>query len=226
MFNKFNYSVSIIIPTYNRKKFEKLIEHNINIQDYNNIKEIIIIDDGDDEPLCINTKYSIHYVRVERCSIGFKRNYGVNLAKSSYICHMDTDDFYNSIYISSSIFNLICNNKDISGSADMLLYSNSKYYKQRCCFIHMLNEATMVYKKTNNINYNNTNSNEAVPFLIQNIEKIYETNIEDIMCCISHSENTIDKNVWINKDYLIEGNDYSFENIYKKHLEILSYIKL
>lgn len=47
MFDKFNYSVSIVIPTYNRKKFEKLIEYNINIQDYTNIKEIIIIDDSE-----------------------------------------------------------------------------------------------------------------------------------------------------------------------------------
>jgi glycosyltransferase involved in cell wall biosynthesis len=223
MFDKFNYSVSIIIPTYNRKKFEKLIEYNINIQDYNNIKEIIIIDDGDDEPLCINTKYPIHYVRVERCSIGFKRSYGVNLAKSAYICHIDTDDFYNPKYISSSIFNLICNDKEISGSADMLVYGDGKYYKQRCCFIHMLNEATMIYKKRNNINYNNTNSNEAVPFLIQNIDKIHETNIVDIMCCLSHSENTIDKKQWINENYLVNIFD---EEIYKKHLEILSLIKL
>ena len=45
--NYFDYSVSIIIPTYNRKKFEKLIEYNINSQDYSNIKEIIILDDSD-----------------------------------------------------------------------------------------------------------------------------------------------------------------------------------
>ena len=35
-------SVSIIIPTYNRKRFETLLEYNINSQDYYNIKEIII----------------------------------------------------------------------------------------------------------------------------------------------------------------------------------------
>ena len=35
-------SVSILIPTYKRKHFEKLIQYNINNQDYTNIKEVII----------------------------------------------------------------------------------------------------------------------------------------------------------------------------------------
>ena len=39
-------SVSIIIPTYNRKKFERLIEYNINCQTYNNIVEVVVADDG------------------------------------------------------------------------------------------------------------------------------------------------------------------------------------
>ena len=49
-------SVSIIVPTYNRKRFETLLEYNINSQTYYNIKEIIILDDSDiDRPLCIRT---------------------------------------------------------------------------------------------------------------------------------------------------------------------------
>jgi len=67
-------SCSIIIPTYHRKKFEKLIEYNLQLQTYYNIIEVIILDDGDDEPLCIKTKYPILYYRVARCSIGAKRN--------------------------------------------------------------------------------------------------------------------------------------------------------
>lgn len=101
------------------------------------------------------------------------------------------------------------------------MYSNNKYYKQRCLFIHMLNEATMVYKKKSEINFDNTNSNEAVPFLINNIPKIFETDINDIMCCICHSQNTIDKNHWINENYLIEDLEK-----YKNHIEILSTINL
>ena len=60
-------SVSICIPTYNRKKFEKLIQHNNKIQTY---YVIIILDDGDDEPSCIKTKYPIRYYNIPRCCIG------------------------------------------------------------------------------------------------------------------------------------------------------------
>ena len=221
--NYFDYSVSIVIPTYNRKKFEKLIEYNINSQDYSNIKEIIILDDSDkDDPLCIKTLYPIKYLRVPRVSIGEKRNYGVKVASSKYICMMDTDDFYNAEYISKSIFNLIKEDKSISGSADMIVYDKIAYYKQRCIFLYMLNEATLVFKKTNNINFNNNSSNEAVPWLIENIPNIIETEIDDIMCCISHNENTICKKAWCSPKY-----NYIDLNIkYENHLKILSTIRI
>tara|TARA_B110000977_G_scaffold165294_1_gene212375 strand:+ start:546 stop:1214 length:669 start_codon:yes stop_codon:yes gene_type:complete len=221
--NYFDYSVSIVIPTYNRKKFEKLIEYNINSQDYSNIKEIIILDDSDkDDPLCIKTLYPIKYLRVPRVSIGEKRNYGVKVASSKYICMMDTDDFYNPEYISKSIFNLIKEDKNISGSADMIVYDKIAYYKQRCMFLYMLNEATLVFKKTNNINFNNNSSNEAVPWLIENIPNIIETEIDDIMCCISHNENTICKKAWCSPKY-----NYIDLNIkYENHLKILSTIRI
>jgi glycosyltransferase involved in cell wall biosynthesis len=221
--NYFDYSVTIIIPTYNRKKFEKLIEYNINSQDYSNIKEIIILDDSDkDDPLCIKTLYPIKYLRVPRVSIGEKRNYGVRVATSNYICMMDTDDFYNPEYISKSIFNLIKEDKNISGSADMIVYDKIGYYKQRCMFLHMLNEATLVFKKTNNINFNNNSSNEAIPWLIQNIPNIIETEIDNIMCCISHNENTICKKIWCSPKY-----NYIDLNIkYENHLKILSTITI
>lgn len=193
-------SVTICIPTYNRKVFEKLIEHNINIQTYFNIKEIIIVDDGDDEPLCIKTLYPIRYIRVQRCTIGDKRNLMCQLTTTDYIAFMDTDDFYDPDYISYSIFEMETNNKSIAGSADMNMFSGD-FYKQHCIFLHMLNEATMVFKKSVWTPFNSTNSNEAIPFLINKINDIIETNIDRVMCCVSHKENTICKKIWIKEEY-------------------------
>lgn len=207
-------SVTICIPTYNRKVFEKLIEHNINIQTYFNIKEIIIVDDGDDEPLCIRTRYPIRYIRVQRCTIGDKRNLMCQLTTTDYIAFMDTDDFYDPDYISYSIFEMESNNKSIAGSADMIMFSGD-FYKQQCMFLHMLNEATLVFKKSvwlggsspkgrcgNVVSvFNSTNSNEAIPFLINKLNHIIETNIDRVMCCVSHKENTICKKVWIKEEY-------------------------
>ena len=63
---------------------------------------------------------------------------------------MDTDDFYNKDYLSTSIFNLIKSGKLVSGSSDMLLLdvATKTTYRQRCIYLHLLNEATMVYKKS------------------------------------------------------------------------------
>ena len=210
-------SVSICIPTYNRKKFEKLIEHNINIQRYYNIREIIILDDGDDEPLCIKTKYPIRYYRVPRCSIGDKRNALVELATGKYVAFIDTDDMYDAGYISYSIFEMETNDKCIAGSADMNVYCDGKFYKQRCMFLHMLNEATLVFRRDLHYKFASSNSNEAVPFLQKHLGNIVETNIDRVMCCISHDSNTIPKTPWIKDQFKTEALGQ-----YEKHMEIYS----
>jgi len=210
-------SVSILIPTYNRKRFEKLIEHNINIQTYYNIREIIILDDGDDEPLCIRTKYPIRYYRCNRCSIGDKRNALVELANTDYVAFVDTDDFYDAGYISHSIFEMETNDKSIAGSADMNVYCDGKFYKQRCMFLHMLNEATLVFRRDLHYKFASTNSNEAVPFLQKHLGDIVETNIDRVMCCISHDSNTIPKTQWLKDQFKTEALTQ-----YEKHIEIYS----
>ena len=59
-------SVSIIIPIFNRKKFEKMIEYNIINQDYPFIKEIIIGDDSDiDKNLYLDIPYTIKYLNYQ-----------------------------------------------------------------------------------------------------------------------------------------------------------------
>lgn len=214
-------SVSILIPTYNRKKFEKLIEHNINIQRYYNIKEVIILDDGDDDPLCIKTKYPIRYYRCNRCSIGDKRNGLVELATSKYVAFLDTDDFYDAGYIAHSIFEMITNDKCIAGSADMNVYCGGKFYKQRCMFLHMLNEATLVFRRDLHYKFASSNSNEAVPFLLKHFGNIVETNIDRVMCCISHDSNTIPKSQWIKDQFKTEALGQ-----YEKHMEIYSSINV
>jgi glycosyltransferase involved in cell wall biosynthesis len=215
-------SVSIVIPTYNRKLFERLIEYNINSQDYFNIIEIIVLDDSDiDRPLCIRSVIPIRYYTVPRMTIGMKRNCGVKLAHGDYICFIDTDDFYAPDYISYSIFEMETNNKTIAGSADMNMWDGKQFYKQRCMFLHLLNEATMVFKKSAWSRFADTNSNEAVPFLEKNMNNIVETNIDRVMCCVCHKGNTVDKTAWLNDKY-----KSSVLSQYSKHIEILSSLNI
>ena len=215
-------SVSIVIPTFNRSAFERLIEYNINSQDYFNIIEIIVLDDSDiDRPLCLRSLIPIRYYTVPRMTIGMKRNCGVKLAHGDYICFIDTDDFYAPDYISYSIFEMETNNKTIAGSADMNMWDGKQFYKQRCMFLHLLNEATMVFKKSAWSRFADTNSNEAVPFLEKNINNIVETNIDRVMCCVCHKGNTVDKTAWLNDKY-----KSSVLSQYSKHIEILSSLNI
>ena len=217
-------SVTICIPTYNRKKFEKLIEHNINTQTYYNIQEVIILDDGDDEPLCIKTKYPIRYYRCNRCSIGNKRNGLVELSTSKYIAFMDTDDMYDKDYIGYSIFEMETNDKSIAGSADMNVVGFSPHTTKEGCremFLHYLNEATLVFKKSIWSPFNSTNSNEGIPFLEKHLGNIIETNIDRLMCCIAHDHNTIPKKQWLVDQYKTPPLSQ-----YSKHIELLSSINV
>ena len=212
-------SVSILIPTYNRKHFETLINLNIKSQSYPLIKEIIIADDGE-ETLNLDLPYTILYYKVDRMSIGEKRNFLKSKASGDYLIHMDTDDFYNPDYISNSVFNLISTGKQLSGSADMIMYSGQKTYMLRCIYLTHLNEATLCYTKkyAKENDFSEANSSEGLSFC--KLKDINELSIENIMVCICHQKNTVDKKVWIQDKYLV---DFDLKK-YKNHLELLSNI--
>ena len=214
-------SVSIIIPTYNRTKFSDLISLNIKLQDYPLIKEIIIADDGEDtERLVLDVSYTVLYYKVNRCSIGEKRNFLIGKATGKYIACFDTDDFYNPSHLSTSIFNLIKNGKNVSGSSNMLILHDEKTYKQRCIYLDLLNEATLVFTKEFGMThkFSNSMSSEGKGFLSGSLDDIYETEIEDIMVCIAHKENTVSKLPWTDDKY-IATIDMS---MYESHIKIFS----
>jgi glycosyltransferase involved in cell wall biosynthesis len=213
---------SIIIPTYNRKKFEKLIEYNILCQNYSNILEVIIADDGDDEMLELNVPYQINYIKCARMTIGQKRNLLASKAKGFYIAHMDTDDVYLPSYIEHSISVLERQKKNAIGTSDMIfIYPDGKTGSMRNPLLSMANEATLVYKKSfwNEKQFGETQSSEAIPFLQGRHWQTGHSEIKKVMICICHSTNTVDKNVWKNCPE-VELPDY------KKHKEILDTIHL
>jgi glycosyltransferase involved in cell wall biosynthesis len=194
-------SVSIVIPYYNRKKFEKLIEYNIQIQTYPNIKEVIIADDSDlpDQELKLDIPYPIVYCKVKRMSIGEKRNYLKDTAKSEIIAHFDSDDVYFPEYIQSCVDTMILNDCEITGSSDMLFINpiSKQMFRQSCLYNNMINEATMVYTKeyAKKYHYEKRNHSENESFC-KDHWLIVQTPIDDIMVCITHDDNTISKRMW------------------------------
>lgn len=212
-------SLSIVIPTYNRKRFSEIISLNIRSQTYPFIKEVIVADDGDDaERLVLDVPYTLLYYKVPRMSIGAKRNFLISKSSGDYIAHIDSDDLYYPEYLSRSIFNLIKSGKSVSGSADMNMYSleTKKTYNQKCIYLDMLNEATMVYKKSfaDTHKFADSMSSEGLSFLSGSLADIHETDIDSIMVCISHESNTVCKKNWC-KDEFSKTLDMSK---YEKHL--------
>jgi glycosyltransferase involved in cell wall biosynthesis len=216
-------SCSIIIPTYNRKKFEKLIEYNVLCQTYQNILEIVIADDGDeDQVLELNIPYPINYIKCPRITIGQKRNLLVSRSKGVYIAHMDTDDVYLPTYIEHSISVLDSKKKDAVGTSDMVfIYPDGKTGSMRNPLLSMANEATLVYKKTfwEEKHFGETQSSEAIPFLQGRHWQTGHSDIKKVMICICHSTNTVDKNVWKTCPEVELP-------CYEKHKEILNKIHL
>ena len=213
--------VSILIPTFNRRRFSELITHNIISQTYPFIKEVIVADDGyNDERLNLQLPYSVLYYKVPRMTIGDKRNFLISKASGDYLAHFDTDDMYSRDYLSSSIFNLIKNGKGLSGSSDMLMMDTATKttYKQRCINMDMINEATMCYTKSyaDTHKFSNTMSSEGISFC--EIKEITETPIEEIMICLAHDSNTVSKKQWVTDAYK-SPIDMTW---YKQHLNILS----
>jgi hypothetical protein len=212
-------SVSICIPTWNRKRFEKLIEYNINCQTYSKIKEVIIADDGDDEPLVLDIFYPIRYIKLpKRITIGAKRNLLACQAEGDYICHMDTDDIYSPNYIMYGM-NCLKDKYELFGSSCMLITfpnHNWKVCASVCYDLHRTNEATMIYKKTfwREARFSNSSVAEGQPFLKGREDKIFSGDISNIMVCIAHGENTVCKKRWI--DNGIPESVYPVFNAHKK----------
>ena len=214
-------SVSIIIPTYNRKKFEKLIEYNIKCQDYPDILEVLIGDDGE-EDLSLNITYPIKYIKCQRMKIGEKRNMLCHHAKGKYIAHMDTDDIYFSTFISHTIGIMESQNKDAAGTSDMVfMYPDGKKGAMRNPFLSMANEATLVYKKSfwEQKGFSEQQSSEGISFLEGRHWQIGHTDIIKQMICLCHDSNTVDKNPW--REYNVEQFP-SFDS-YKPFLDDMGY---
>jgi glycosyltransferase involved in cell wall biosynthesis len=218
------FSCDILIPTFNRKSFEKLITHNIETQTYPLIKNIIVADDSDvDLPLYLPTKYNLIYLKVNRMSIGEKRNLLLSRATSRYAAFMDTDDFYNSDYISHSIHTLLMNGKSITGTSDMLMYYQEQTYRLSCIFQHAINEATLVLDRHHiQLKFKEQNSSEGLEPLKEHIGDIAQSDINKVMVCLCHDKNTIDKKIWLEDRYKTEFNMSEYED----HLKILSDINI
>ena len=205
-----NPTCDILIPTYNRKKFEKLISNNIRQQIYPNIREVIVLDDGcESQRLELDVPYTVRYLRCDRCTIAEKRNKLIELSKATYCAFFDTDDWYHPERILIQIYMLMQNpHYVVCGSSDMIMTyladekDDFPLYMHSCIWNSYMNEATLTFhRKTMSrfkfkatITPEGAHIGEGVSFLKPVNGRLLQIPIDDIMICLCHGENTIPKN--------------------------------
>lgn len=205
-------NVSILMPTYNRRKFIDLIIDNILNQSYpKNKLELVIIDDGP-EKLLVNEKefrnlifpIKLKYLRIDpknKLLIGTKRNFLVEHSSYDICINMDDDDIYLNNYILKSVLTLLIKNADLVGSNQMIFYFNDlkKFTKIICKAKRQIHEATMCFTKKH---WNKTGgflqkqTGEGPGMIDGHEENIVNIDIDTLMCLVVHKNNTYPKDAF------------------------------
>ncbi len=94
--NNKNPAVSAIIPTFNRAPWLKEAMASVLSQNYEDF-ELLVVDDGSTDDTCEMVKDfpEVRYIRNEENSgVSRARNIGVQNARGSFICFLDSDDLW------------------------------------------------------------------------------------------------------------------------------------
>jgi glycosyltransferase involved in cell wall biosynthesis len=198
--------VSVITPTYNRRRFIPYLIQCYDAQTYKKENmEWIILDDGQDkvEDLIIEAAKRIPNIRYipldEKLTIGEKRNRLNDEAIGSIIVAMDDDDYYPPERVSHVVARF-SNSKDIqlAGSSEVYMYYSDikEIYKLGPYNPNHATNGTMAWRKSysNNHRYDDTVTHaEEQSFLEGYKHKMIQLDPFKVMLVMSHSENTFDK---------------------------------
>jgi hypothetical protein len=234
-----NPKISILLPTYNRNKFKKLVEYNLQNIDYNKNKlDILIFDDGNEKffkdknelddfkknikPIKLNYIYdnTRHY------TIGEKRNKLVKMSNNKYFINMDDDEIYLPSYITNSIQLLLKKKCGLVGAADsLLLYPK---YNYNMAYVHntlknQILESTMCYTKKhfNRMGgFKKVNLYEGSNMINYNENNVELTKADECLVSIAHDDNIFNKYKLYSNKISIRFNNKDCINLLK---DILKY---
>ena len=208
--------ISLLTPIFNRHKFLNLMICNLSCFDYP--RELIsweILDSRSKDnkkgkKLFENDKQikflqedlgiKIKYIYVDKSmSIGEKRNYLSKNADNKIMINLDSDDIYFPTYLKYSVMNLKETKVGLTGSNQMLFFDvkNDKYFAISCSALRQIHEGTMCYTKKHwraMGGYEISSQGEGASMIDNMNEKnITNLKIDNLMICVVHNENTIDK---------------------------------
>lgn len=194
--------VSVVTPTYNRRRFLPILIHQFNMQTYPvDRRELIILDDSptsNEDLIPKNNKYIKYIYQQEKMNLGEKRNKLNELAKGDIIVCFDDDDYHYLDRISYSVFKLNQEKADIAGCTRLDIYFTDidKIYKFGPYGRNHGTNGTFAYRRQYYENHkydNNKNGQEESDFTNNWTEKMANLDETKIILCINHDSNTYDK---------------------------------
>lgn len=197
--------VSIVTPTYNRRKFIPWLIQCIKEQTYPRERmEWLVYDDGTDKILDILTPHmkelNIRYFTAERkLNIGEKRNKLNEEAHGEVIVTMDDDDYYCPERVSHAVFTMNSKRAELVGSTrNRLFFTDDKsiwevgpYGPTHATF------GTMAYTKKYAMSHKCDETvvyAEELGFTNEFKERLVQLDPDKVMLVMCHSENTFSKN--------------------------------
>jgi len=199
--------VSVITPTYNRRRFIPHLIKCYKEQTYKKTRmEWIILDDGQDKVKDLFDEISkdipnIRYYSVdEKMTIGAKRNRLNDLSTGDFIVAMDDDDYYPPERVNHAItrFKSADPSIQLAGSSEIyMFYSDNKtIYKLGPYNPNHATNGTMAWKssyaKSHRYDEFVTHAEER-SFLEDYKHRMIQLDPFKVMLVMSHSENTFDK---------------------------------
>ena len=198
--------ISVITPTYNRRKFIPYIIECYKSQTYPKDKmEWIIYDDGSDPVKDIfdnelSTIPNLRYIyESEKQNIGVKRNRLNKEAKGDIIIAMDDDDYDPPERVSHVVNLLRANTRvELAGASEIYMFYSDikKIYKMGPYNQNHATNGTMAWKRTYSDShlYDETVTHaEEHSFLEDYKHPMVQLNAFKTMLVMSHTENTFDK---------------------------------
>lgn len=199
--------ISIVTPTYNRRKFIPALIEMYKMQTYPKDRmEWIIYDDGTDPVRDIFQEAAktipnlFYFSSTKKLNIGAKRNFLNDKARGSIIFSMDDDDYYFPERIAYTVTQMASHPKyELAGCSEAYIYftDNSSIWKLGpYARSHATNGTLAVrasYVKTHRYDEDVVNGEEK-SFLDSYTNPIIQLNPLKVMLVIAHSENTFNKN--------------------------------
>jgi glycosyltransferase involved in cell wall biosynthesis len=199
--------VSILTPTYNRRKFIPAAIAMYKAQTYPKDRmEWIIVDDGSDKVEDLfkeasKTIPNIKYISLDtKLLIGQKRNMLNDNAKGEIMVAMDDDDYYPPDRVSHAVIKFIQNPKVmLAGSSEMYLYFrvDGKILKAGPYNANHCTNGTMCYRRAYMLShrYDETQTHaEEKSFLDDYKNPMIQLDPFKCILVMCHADNTFDKN--------------------------------